>query len=359
MATPIPFHGNHHRDIPGLAQWTALSREEALEPDLPIVDPHHHLWDDERGRYLLDEFVAEMSGHNVVSTIYAQFKAMYRAEGAPEMKPVGEVEFANGLAAASASGKFGAIRVAEGIIAHADMLLGDNVKPVLEALVAAGNGRLRGIRHGATWDGGAAGYGRTFAPRHMMCDPAFHRSVTLLSQMGLSLDAWLFYTQLDDLAGLLTRFPDTNVILDHVGGILGTPPHIDRDEVFRTWRRHIERLAQYPNLSVKIGGLGMLYCGRDFHLRKEPPSSEELAAAWRPYVESCIELFGIERCMFESNFPMDKQSCSYGSLWNAFKRITENYSLTEKLALYHNNAVRVYRLPRASIAPTPVGLARY
>ena len=345
----IPFHGTHYRDIPELAAWSAQRHEDALEPDLPIVDPHHHLWDDERGRYLLEEFLAEMTGHNIIATVYAQYKAMYRADGPPEMKPIGEVEFVNGLAAVSASGKFGPVRVAEGIIAYADLTRGDDSKPVLEALVAAGNGRLRGIRHGATWDDGAASYGRVFAQRHMLRDPGFQRGYAHLAALGLTFDAWLFYSQLDDLVELLSLFPETNVVLDHVGGILGTSPHLDRQEVFRVWRKHLDRLAQFPNLSVKVGGLGMLYSGWDFHLRDQPPTSLELAAAWRPYVESCIEKFGVERCMFESNFPMDKQSCSYSSLWNTFKRITENYSAAEKAALFHDNAVRAYRLPRALI----------
>lgn len=345
----VSFHGTHHRDTLELAAWTALRKEDALDPDLPIVDPHHHLWDDERGRYLLDEFVVEPSGHNVVATIYAQYKAMYRADGPSEMKPVGEVEFANGLAAASASGRFGPVRVAEGIIAHADLARGDAAQPVLEALIAAGNGRLCGIRHGVTWDDGAAAYGRAFAPRHMMCDQQFQRGFAHVARLGLTFDAWLFYSQLDDLAELLLRYPDANVVLDHVGGILGIAPHLDRQEVFGIWRKQIERLAQFPNLRVKIGGLGMLYCGWDFHLRDIPPSSQELVVAWRPYVETCIEFFGVNRCMFESNFPMDKQSCSYGSLWNTFKQITQNYSRQEKAALFHDNAIVTYGLPRATL----------
>ncbi len=345
----VPFHGTHYRDTPELAAWTALREEAALDPHLPIVDAHHHLWDDERGRYLLDEFVSELSGHNVVATVYAQYKAMYRADGPSEMKPVGEVEFANGLAAASASGRFGSIRVAEGIIAHADLARGDAAQPVLEALIAAGNGRLRGIRHGVTWDDGAAAYGRAFAPRHTMCDPDFQRGFAHVARLGLTFDAWLFYSQLDDLAELLIRYPHANVVLDHVGGILGIAPHLDRQEVFGIWRKQIERLAQFPNLRVKIGGLGMLYGGWNFHLRDEPPPSRELALAWGPYVESCIETFGINRCMFESNFPMDKQSCSYGSLWNAFKQITQHYSPTEKAALFHDNAILAYGLPRETL----------
>jgi predicted TIM-barrel fold metal-dependent hydrolase len=350
MPTPsIQFHGNHHRDLPQLQSWTSLRVEEALDPDLPIVDAHHHLWDDERGRYLLDEFVAEAAGHNIVATIYAQFRAMYRADGPAAMKPVGEVEFVNGLAASSASGRYGPTRVAEAIIGHADLLLGDGVRPVLESLVAAGNGRLRGIRHGATWDDGSAAYGRSFAPRHMILDPAFQRGFSHLAELGLSFDAWLFYSQLDDLIDLLERNPEANVVLDHVGGVLGIPPHSDRDEVFSIWRSRIERLTQFPNLSVKLGGLGMLYLGWDFHLRDVPPSSEDIARSWRPYMETCIELFGADRCMFESNFPMDKQSCGYGVLWNAFKRITSGCSAGEKSALFHDNAVRVYRLPRAPV----------
>lgn len=347
--TPVPFTGNHYRHTHELEVWASPGAEPALEADLPIIDPHHHLWDDERGRYLIDEYVADIGGHNVVATVYAQYRAMYRADGPAEMKPVGEVEFINGLAAASASGRYGAIRVAEAIIAHADLLRGDDVLPVLEALIAAGNGRLRGIRHGATWDDGAAGHGRAFAPRHMLADPAFHRGFAHLAPLGLNFDAWLFYAQLPDLEGLLARFPETVATLDHVGGILGVAPHIDRGEVFAAWRESIGRLARFPNLNVKIGGLGMLYCGWDFHLRDVPPGSEELAAAWRPYVEACIEAFGIDRCMFESNFPMDKQSCAFSALWNAFKRITAAYSDAEKAALYHDNAVRTYRLPRPTI----------
>ncbi|UUZ77194.1 amidohydrolase family protein [Polaromonas sp. P1(28)-13] len=162
--------------------------------------------------------------------------------------------------------------------------------------------------------------------------------------MGLSFDAWLFYHQLPDLADLLGDFPDTPVVLDHAGGILGIPPHTDRAEVFSTWRANLQALARFPNLTVKIGGLGMLYGGWDFHTREDPPSSTDLAHAWRPYVETCIELFGPTRCMFESNFPVDQQTCGYGTLWNAFKRITLDYSRADKAALYHDTAARVYRL---------------
>jgi L-fuconolactonase len=349
MASTPEFRGNTPRHLDELHGWTQRRQEAALDPALPIIDPHHHLWDNEHGRYLIEEFVQELdTGHNIVATVYAQVKAMYRADGPVAMQPVGEVEFANGVAAASASGRYGKTRICEGIIGFADLLLGEEVQPVLEALVHAGNGRFRGIRHGATWDDGSAGYGRTFAPRHMLLDPQFRRGFARLAPMGLTFDAWLFYPQLPDLMEVLALFPDTAVVLDHAGGILGIPPHSNREEVFVTWRAHIEQLARYPNLSVKIGGLGMLYAGWDFHVHAEPPTSADLAAAWRPYVDVCIEAFGPNRCMFESNFPVDKQSCGYGEVWNAFKRITQNHTAGEKAALFHDTAARFYRLPRAS-----------
>ena len=344
MSEAPEFRGNMPRSLEALDSWNRQRTEEPLEPELPIIDPHHHLWDDERGRYLIDDFIDDISsGHNVMATVFVQAKAMYRAEGPAAMQPVGEVEFANGAAAASASGHYGRARLCKGIVGHVDLTL-DAVQPVLEAVIAAGNGRLRGIRHGATWDSGSAGVGRSFAPRHLLLDPAFRRGFAQLAPLGLSFDAWLFYPQLPDLMDLLTTFPQTSVILDHVGGILGIPPHDDREGVFSTWRTHIRQLARFPNLSVKVGGLGMLYCGWDFHVRDLPPTSDELAEAWRPYVETCIEAFGAERCMFESNFPVDKQSCGYGALWNAFKRIAKNCSASEKAALFHDTAARVYRL---------------
>lgn len=190
-------------------------------------------------------------------------------------------------------------------------------------------------------------YGQTFAPRYMLLDPRFRRAFSRLAPSGLSFDAWIFYRQLPDLMDLLRAFPETSVVLDHMGGVLGLPPHVHRDEVFATWRRYIRELAKFPQLNVKLGGLGMPYTGWYYHLDDKPPTSAKLAADWRPYVETCIEAFGPQRCMFESNFPMDKQSCSYGVLWNAFKRIVAACSAHDKAALYHDTAVRVYRLPRA------------
>ena len=347
MAQPYEFRGNSYRKLAELNAWTKQRQEAPLEPDLPILDPHHHVWEDGRGRYLIHELAEDVgTGHNIVATVFIEAGAMYRADGPDAMKPVGEVEFVNGIAAMSASGRYGTTRLCAGIVGHADLTLGDAVQPVLESLVAAGNGRLRGIRHGVCWDtGNAAKFGRRDVPRHQVLDPTFRKGFARLEPMDLSFESWQFHPQLPDLADLLRAFPDTTVILNHVGGLLGIPPHDrDRNEVCAIWRTHIRELARFPNLNVKVGGLGMLYCGWDFHLREVPPSSEELAAAWRPYVETCIDAFGPDRCMMESNFPVDKQSCGYDVLWNALKRITQYCSAAEKTALYRDTAARVYRL---------------
>src|SRR5262245_44852122 len=347
MAKPYEFRGNTYRKLVELNAWTRLRNRPALEHDLPIVDPHHHQWDEERGRYLIHELVEDTStGHNIVATVFIECGAMYRAEGPADMKPVGEVEFVNGISAMSASGRYGKSRLCAGIIGHADLTLGDRARPVLEALIAAGNGRFRGIRHGVTWDtGNAAKFGRREVPPHQVLDRLFRKGFAHLKPLGLSFESWQFHPQLPDTVDLLRAFPETNVILNHAGGLLGIPPHDgNREEVFKIWRANMRELVQFPNLTVKVGGLGMLYCGWDFHLRDVPPSSEELAAAWRPYVETCIELFGPNRCMMESNFPVDKQSCGYGVLWNALKRITQRCSAAEKAAMYRDTAARVYRL---------------
>ncbi|MGZ8155389.1 MAG: amidohydrolase family protein, partial [Burkholderiales bacterium] len=286
------------------------------------------------------------TGHNIVATVFIEAGSMYRADGPEEDRCIGEVEFVNGVAAMSASGLYGKTRVCAGIVGQGDLRLGDRVRPVLEKLIAAGNGRLRGVRFGVCWDTGkAAKFGRYQLPPHLVLDPVFRKGFAHLKPLGLSFESWQFHPQLSDLPDLLRAFPETSVILNHVGGVLGIPPHDNkREEIFETWRKSIRELAQFPNLTVKLGGLGMLYTDWDFHLRDIPPASEELAQTWRPYIETCIEAFGPDRCMMESNFPVDKQSCGYGVLWNAMKRITQNCSAADKAKLYQDTAARVYRL---------------
>jgi L-fuconolactonase len=344
------YRGLSYRDDAALKAWLARKpAEAALEPDLPIIDPHHHFWDTpQRGRYLLPELLEDISGgHNIVATVFLECRSMYRKDGPAEMAPLGEVEFVNGIAAMSASGGYGPCRVAEAIIGHADLTRGARVREVLEAEIAVAGGRFRGIRHGVSWDSHEAiqKFATRAVPRHQLRDPKFREGFAVLAPLGLSFESWQYHPQLPDAIDLARAFPDTTIILNHVGGVLGVGPYAGhRPEILAAWQKDIAELAKCPNVTVKLGGLGMTSFGFDFPERDAPPSSEDLAAAWRPYIEACIEAFGVERAMFESNFPPDKQSCGYTELWNAFKRITAGASAAEKRALYSGTAARVYRM---------------
>jgi L-fuconolactonase len=341
--------------------------EAALEPDLPIVDPHHHLWahrshsgDPTRApehgfewvgrltpRYLLDELLADLrSGHDIRATVHIQCHQTHRADGPEALKPVGETEFVNGVAALSASGLYGPLRVAAGIVGHANLTLGDAVAPVLEAHIRAGGDRFRGIRHSGSWDADRDVLGPVFRT-----GPGLYRSETFregfahLERFGLSFDAWLVEPQLGDLIDLARAFPETPIVLDHVGTPLGLGGYAGRrEERFPIWREAIRALAQSPNVCVKLGGLAMVFTGFPSFMADPPATSEQLARDWRPYIETCIEAFGPDRCMFESNFPVDKCGASYVATWNAFKRIASGCSADEKTALFSGAACRFYRL---------------
>jgi L-fuconolactonase len=328
--------------------WLDRRREEIIEPDLPIVDPHHHLVDrPETGRYLLSELLADLgSGHNITATVYLEWLSMYRADAPLEQRPVGEIEFANGVAAMSASGGYGPTRVCAGIVGYADLALGALVEPVLEAMIAAGGGRFRGIRFISATDPYQTAWGSMLArPAGLLLDPRVRQGFARLAPLGLSFDAWLYHTQLGELVDLARAFPATQIVLDHLGGPISLGPYAGRrDEVFADWRTRLRELAGCPNVYLKLGGLGMRLFGFTHHLDELPPSSEELAEAWRPYVEIGIEAFGPERAMFESNFPVDKGSCSHHVLWNACKRIVARYGAAEKSALFAGTATKFYRL---------------
>jgi predicted TIM-barrel fold metal-dependent hydrolase len=327
--------------------WWAKRKEEILEPALAIVDPHHHLWIRDGHRYLLDELLADTgSGHNITRSVFVECGSMYRADGPAEMKPVGEIEFVNGTSAMSASGRYGKSRLCAGIVGHADLRLGDGVARVLEAETAAGDGRFRGIRHSVVWDPSEMfSRGRTNPPKGQMEDATWRAGFARLAPLNLTFEAWLYHPQLLELAALARAFPQTTIILNHVGGPLGIGPYADKkDETFATWKAGIAELGKCQNVVVKLGGLGMLFGMFDFHTRETPPSSEELATAYKPYIETCIAAFGPDRGMFESNFPPDGVSSSYAVVWNAFKRLTTGFSADEKAKLFSGTATRVYRL---------------
>jgi len=333
--------------LPVRQEWLDRRAEPILEHELPIVDPHHHLWDRPGWRYLLDELLADTcSGHNIVATVYVQARAMYRATGPEEMRPVGETEFINGVAAMSASGIYGKTRHCAGIVGHADLTLGSRVEPVLAAHVRAGGDRFRGIRHITAWDADPSIRNPAYSPpRGLLGDKAFREGLAVLGRLGLSFDAWLYHPQIGELADLARAFPATRIVLNHVGGPIGIGAYAGkRDEVFGGWAKSIKTLAACPNACVKLGGLGMRMGGFGFHEQPEPPSSEALAAAWRPYVETCIAAFGASRCMFESNFPVDKGSYGYPVFWNACKLLAKGASKTEKADLFAGTAARFYRL---------------
>jgi predicted TIM-barrel fold metal-dependent hydrolase len=326
--------------------WLAQRVEEIIDPARPIVDPHHHLWDRGGQRYLIEEISSDLaSGHNVIATVYVEARSMYRAQGPEAFRPVGEVEFANGAAAMSASGGYGPAAVCAGIVGHVNLLLGEAARPVLEAEIAAGQGRFRGIRHSSAWDADAdvAGMYAT-RPKGLLLDKTFRKGFACLAPLGLSFDAWLFHPQIGELTDLARAFPDTRIVLDHCGGPAGIGSYANRrEEVFAGWKSSIQEIAKCPNVVVKLGGLAMRLLGYDFQERPLPPSSEELAAAWRPTIETCIEAFGPGRAMFESNFPPDKGQCSYQVIFNAFKRIAASYSEAEKTALFSKTASDFYR----------------
>jgi predicted TIM-barrel fold metal-dependent hydrolase len=326
---------------------TPSPTEEILEPDLPICDPHHHLWDFPGNRYLLPELLADLqSGHNVRGTVFVECTSFYRASGPEELRMVGETEFVNGVAAMAASGRYGPVLACEGIVARADLTMGAAVGPVLDSHIRAGNGRFRGIRHAGGWDASPeVRNSHTDPPRGLYAETSFRTGLRELAKRNLSFEAWQYHPQLPDVTALARGVPEAKIVLNHVGGPLGIGPYAGkRDEIFRSWSRDIYELAKCPNVAVKLGGLGMSICGFDFHKHEALPGSQELAGAWRPYLECCIEAFGPGRAMFESNFPVDGVSCSYATLWNAFKRVTQGASAEEKALLYQNSARSFYRL---------------
>ena len=328
--------------------WLTLTDEAALEPELPIIDPHHHLWDRPGNRYLLEDLVADVRAHNVRQTVFVECSSMYRADGPEEFKVVGETEFVQGIAAMSASGQYGDIRVATGIVGSANLRLGDRVAPVLEAQIAASPQRFRGIRHRAAWgDPSVAPNQAADLPQHVLLDPSFRKGYAHLRTYGLSFEGWVYHTHIADLADLARTFPDTTIIFNHLGGPIGIGSYAGRsEEVFAAWKPAVAELATCPNVVAKVGGIQMVVNGYRWHERDRPPTSDELLDANEKWYRYTIEQFGPSRCMFESNFPVDRLSCSYTVLWNQFKKLTRGFLVDERTAMFHDTAMRVYRLAR-------------
>lgn len=331
--------------------WLNLVSEYPVEPDLPIIDSHHHLWKLPRETYLQDEFLGDFGGHNIIASIYAECGAMYRRDGPAHLRSVGEIEFANGIAAQSANGLYGDTRLCAAIIGYADLDLGVVVGETLDAHLSRAPDRYRGIRCWVARDpDGALEPMRGAAPGRM-ASSAFRQGVREVARRGLTVDLWIFHHQLPELTALARAEPEVTIILDHLATPLGVGAHANRkDEIFGRWRADLAELALCPNVRVKLGGLTMQFTGFGWHDRRRPPASDELVAALADYYHAAIDLFGPARCMFESNFPVDKRACSYGVLWNAHKKIAARYSSGEKTMMMCGTAARTYRiaLPEAA-----------
>ena len=322
-------------------------QEQPIDPALPIIDPHHHLgFKAGRPSYLLPELLADITrGHDIRATVIVESTVMYRRDGPEKLRCVGETEFANGIAAMSASGLYGPIRICEGIVGCVNFRLGARVEKVLEAHVAAGNGRFRGVRSVATWDEYAPMRDYRQPPPGLLRDATFQQGFAKLAPLGLTFETWIYSTQLTDVIELARAFPLTTIIVDHMGGPPGVGPYAGRrDEVLLQWKARLRDLSRLPNVFLKVGGLGMPVIGLGFEQWTRRPGSADLAPAWKPYIETCVDIFGPERCMLESNFPPDKKSCDYGVLWNTFKIVTASYSDADKEALFRGTAASVYRL---------------
>jgi len=326
-------------------EWLTGTIEAAIDTDIEICDPHHHLWEFPASRYLVEEFLADVGGgHRVTRTVYVECHQQYRTDGPARLRPVGETEFVDRCTSALQGGQAGT-RVAAGIVGFADLCLGHAVRDVLEAHLAAST-RFRGVRHATAWDASdQVRNAHTDPPPGLLGRAEFRAGISCVRDLGLTFDAWMYHPQIPDAVSLARAFPELTIIVDHAGGPLGIGPYAGRrDDVFVAWRHAMAELAGYPNVVVKFGGLAMTMSGFGWHKRAAPPGSVELADSMRPYFVTCLELFGVARCMFESNFPVDQASCSYTVLWNAFKRLARGCSSAERSALFNGTATRVYRL---------------
>ncbi|MBV1876761.1 MAG: amidohydrolase family protein [Pseudomonadales bacterium] len=330
---------------PGSEAWLALVQEDIIDPEQRILDPHHHLWRKSfLGTYLVDDLWQDTgSGHNVVKTVFVECGAEYRKDGPEHLKPLGETEFVASLAQQTAAGEGSEIAA---IVAHADLTLGDAVEEVLQGHAELGDGKFRGIR-----DAGAHSRhpGELMipggAPADLYQQASFRAGMRRLGKMDFSYDTWHYHYQNEDFYQLAKAVPDTQMILDHFGTPIGVGPYADkRKEVFKQWQADMRTLSDCENVVVKLGGMAMPDNGFGWHERDTPPTSDEFFASQRDYYLHMIDCFGPERCMFESNFPVDKMSIAYPILFNGLKKIVADFTVEEKDTLFYGTAARVYKV---------------
>lgn len=325
-------------------EWLQQRVETAVDPALHVVDAHHHLWDRGGHTYLAPQYLADLAhGHQVLAAVYVECLAGYREQGPEPLRPVGETETVLALTAGQSETR--GPRLCAGIVARADLALGAAVGEVLDAHFAAGGGRFRGIRYATAWDADPGVHGAYPTHAGMLRETAVHAGARQLVQRGLSLDVWLYFHQLDEVLELAHACPDLPIVINHCGGPIGAGPYADqRDTVRQRWHDAIQKFRRLDQISVKFGGLAMPIAGFGWRALDVPPSSDQLVSAWRPYFETCLDVFGAGRCMFESNFPVDRSGCSFTVLWNAFKKLSASLSEAERATLCSGTASRVYRL---------------
>jgi L-fuconolactonase len=325
-------------------EWVERTQEDIIEPELPIIDAHHHLWVRGGHRYLLPEFVDDVAtGHNIVGTVFAECHSMYRKDGPEELKSLGETEFVTGCAAMGDSGTFGDTKYCQGFISNVDLMLGDQTKAIFEQHIERSAGRFKGIRYTTAWDK----HDKIPSPsstEHLLLDSNVLAGAKVMAELGLTLDCWVYHPQLDDVAQLAAAVPNLTIVLNHTGvPILGGPYREKHEEVHRDWLAGIKKVSANPNVFIKVGAFPIRKSGDGID-RSLPPTSIEIAEVWKPWMQECIEVFGPSRSIFESNFPVQKLFASYHVTWNAFKRIAVDASDDEKRWLFHDAAIAAYRL---------------
>ncbi|MEL7186881.1 MAG: amidohydrolase family protein [Pseudomonadota bacterium] len=329
-------------------RWLDQVQEDIIDPERPIIDPHHHLWNDKDGSdYELDKLWADTSsGHNILGTVFVECSTNYRKDGPEPLRPVGETEYVAEMAAESRRGNSPGQSPILAIVAHANLKLGSAVTEVFDAHREAAAGLLRGIRHSVAYYPDPPAVERyTGRIRHLLMDEDFRQGFAELAPAGLSFDAWLTHEQIPELTDIARAFPDTTIVFDHFGGPMGIGPYAGKQaEIFEQWKLDVAELATCDNVVAKLGGLAMPINGWGWNERDLPASSDEIVATHEAYYLHSIDCFGPERCMFESNFPVDKLSVSYPVLWNALKKIAARFNEDEQTAMFRGTAERVYRL---------------
>ena len=342
---------NKSPHLPVRQEWLDQHIEDPISPNIPIIDPHHHLWDVGFGRYYIEELLEDInsSGHNIVSTVYIMSSSnteIYSKDGLEEFKPLNEIEFATSEGKRADLIPNNKVKVNASIVGSVDLTYGNKLQPVLEKAVNISEGRLKGIRMLlASHTDPRISSGAVKSDLGLMLHPNFIDGAKCIENANLSLDFWIYHTQLNEMEKIARSLPDLTIILNHIGG----PIHLGEYEgkqaaTHREWRSAMMRLSRIPNINVKLGGLGMAVNGAKFHNNKFPPNSVQLSDVWKPWIYETIDMFGFDRCMFESNFPVDKGSCSYGALWNAFKILAKDMSDDEINKLFSKNAAKIYKI---------------